>query len=158
MEYLSSELKDKFKKEMKVASTWKEDKIAASKEAKKMAKLTALEEKKTAHEANKGEIAELLTTLRTSKEERITDKATLYKVAKKANPLVTKEDVDKFWMGEDISQIKDMKGYNSWVGDLPREQYLVDIAYITKGKKGYALIHPTHRRALPRSKTKPTRN
>ena len=135
MEYLSSELKDKFKKEMKVASTWKEDKIAASKEAKKMAKLTALEDKKTAHEANKGEIAELLTTLRKSKEERITDKATLYKVAKKANPLVTKEDVDKFWMGEDISQIKDMKGYNSWVGDLPREQYQVDIAYITKAKK-----------------------
>ena len=53
---------------------------------------------------------------------------------KELGKLITMEDVQEFWRGTFIGQIKDETGDNSYVGSLPREQYHIDIAYISKFK------------------------
>ena len=45
------------------------------------------------------------------------------------------DDVNQFLRKDPIEQVKDTPGYNSWVASLPREQYHLDIAYITKADK-----------------------
>ena len=37
-------------------------------------------------------------------------------------------------MKEPMHYIKDMKGYSPWLASMPREQYHLDIAYITNAK------------------------
>ena len=48
---------------------------------------------------------------------------------------VTKSMVKEFFdeKGKTKAPLKDYKGYNSWVSNLPREQYQVDVGYINKG-------------------------
>ena len=137
MEYLSKEMKKKF---MEGAKDWSKEKDKAlaketCKAALVMKRLTAKEDKSKTHAANKEEIMVLLKTLRDDViHNPITTVKGLYAKAKKANKLVTMEDVQEFWRGQEAGQIKDMKGYNSYVASLPRQQYHLDIAYITKAK------------------------
>ena len=137
MEYLSKEMKKKF---MEGAKDWSKEKDKAltketSKAALVMKRLTAKEDKSKTHAANKEEIMVLLKTLRDDViHNPITTVKGLYAKAKKANKLVTMEDVQEFWRGQEAGQIKDMKGYNSYVASLPRQQYHLDLAYITKAK------------------------
>jgi len=53
---------------------------------------------------------------------------------KELGKLITMQDVQEFWRGTFIGQIKDETGDNSYVASLPREQYHIDIAYISKFK------------------------
>jgi hypothetical protein len=48
---------------------------------------------------------------------------------------VTKSMVKEFFeqKSKKKAPLKDYSGYNSWVGNLPREQYQVDVGYIKKG-------------------------
>ena len=85
-------------------------------------------------EEAKAKIFELLDTLQKSKDDPKTSKKTLNSVAKKKNKLVTLDDVEAYCMTEPIHQIKDMKGYSSWLGSMARVQYHLDIPYVTNAK------------------------
>ena len=129
MEYLSKEMKKKF---MDSAKGWSKLTPDEKKTSKQIFKKN---QKVKQHAANKEAIMELLKTLRSDViDNPITTVKGLYAKAKKANKLVTMQDAQEFWRGEEAGQIKDMTGYNSYGGSLPRQQYHVDIAYITKAK------------------------
>ena len=100
------------------------------------------QEKKVSDEAKmknriegKPAIMKLLEELYNDEEKGFGRKKELYEQAKEKTPLVTKEMVNEFFRKEGSKQapVEDYKGHNSWVGNLPREQYQVDIGYINKG-------------------------
>ena len=85
-------------------------------------------------EGEKEAIMKLLNDLRKDPDKGITDAKTMYREAKRLNPKVTMADVEDFFRGDPISHIRDMSGFNSWIADFARQQYHVDIAYITSAK------------------------
>jgi hypothetical protein len=62
-------------------------------------------------------------------------KRELYSQAKEKEPLITMEEIDELFkeMSKKEPPLKDMFGHNSWIGNLPREQYQIDTGYINKG-------------------------
>jgi hypothetical protein len=139
MEFLSKAMK---KKIMDAGKDWKVKEKAKAKEDAKAARVIkslALKEKKQqTHKDNKEQIRETLKGL--MNDINITTVNGLIIKAMKAEKEVklgiTREDVREFWRTQDEGQITDMKGYSSWVGSLPREQYHIDIAYISKANSG----------------------
>jgi hypothetical protein len=108
----------------------------AEKKAEKAAEKVAAKEKKiTDHESAKGDIQAMLGALWNDEDKGIDTKKELFDAAKKQNKMVTLQDVEDFLRPQEASRIKDMPGYSSYVASLPREQYHVDIAYITKADK-----------------------
>ena len=145
MEFLSEEMADKFKKAAAKARLWKEEKKKAAKAAKEEAKaekatLKGKEKvlKQVQHELKQDTIMRRLKELRSDVLDNpvSTIKGLFMKAKKDAEigKFVTMEDVKKFWAGTFAGQIKPMTGYNSYVASLPREQYHVDIAYMSKAK------------------------
>ena len=59
----------------------------------------------------------------------------MYNQAKEKEPLVTMQEIDEYFkeMSKKEPPLKDMFGHNSWIGNLPREQYQIDTGYINKG-------------------------
>jgi hypothetical protein len=132
MEFLSKEMKKKFTDS---AKDWKEKGKAEKKAAKELEKAAAKEKKITDHEAAKGDIKAMLGALWNDEEKGIDTKKELFDAAKKENKMITMQDIEDFLRPQEASHIKDTPGYNSYVASLPREQYHVDIAYITKADK-----------------------
>ena len=143
MEYLSKEMKKKFlqeSRELKLKEKkWKKEEKAAERE---LMLATMKEEKSNTHTAKKPAIMELLNNLWFDEDKGIETQDALFRAAKKVEPATTLDDVKEFLRKEPTEQVKDTPGSNSWVGSLPREQYHVDIAYITQ--------KPTKRRTDPR--------
>ena len=89
---------------------------------------------KTTVEA-KPEIMKLLKKLYEDEEKGFGSQQELYEQARAKNPLTTMQMVKEFFkeQNKDKAPLKDYRTHNSWVGNLPREQYQVDVGYINKG-------------------------
>ena len=149
MEYLSPELEAKFKKAAAKAAAkttaLKEEKKAAAKPVEEQTKaekatLKGKEKviKKVQHDLNKDTIMRRLKELRSDVLHKpVSTVKGLFMKAKKDTEIgkqVTMEDVKQFWRGTAAGQTKPYTGYNSYTASLPREQYHVDIAYMSKAK------------------------
>ena len=77
----------------------------------------------------------LLDNLYYDEEDGYGSKRELYNQAKQKEPLVTMQEVEEFFkeLSKKEPPLKDMFGHNSWIGNLPREQYQIDTGYINKG-------------------------
>ena len=132
MDLLSDKLKKKLMKETDgviteaspPSATIAMPKAKAKAKAKGMATTTRPDGEKEA-------VMKLLDDLRKDPDKGITDAKTMCREAKKMNPKVTLADVEEFFSADPISHIRDKRGFNSYIADFARQQYHVDIAYIS---------------------------
>ena len=94
-----------------------------------------VEDKTAERKGKKADIMKLLDKLYNDEETGFGSKRELYNQAKEKEPLVTMQEIDEFFkeMSKKEPPLKDMFGHNSWIGNLPREQYQLDTGYINKG-------------------------
>jgi hypothetical protein len=125
----------------KVVQERKEAKAKAKEDAKAeriLKKAAMKEEKIKTHNDSKEAIQDLFKRIRSDIINPVGTKKALFMRAKGDKGLgkmITMQDVNEWWDTQSVGQIKKKTGFNSFVASLPREQFHLDIAYITKAKK-----------------------